>query len=152
MRGFGWEGTLWCWAVSGEAYWLWAGSLYWVVRCIYPGNNIETGYKFADRYKMRQHRLSHNIWLPKHSRYHPLMTDFSQTSGYHYSTSLHTSTQKTSQQKRNVTVFCANTPTDPWVPLFSFHHYFLAYCQTFTRCIKLLFAIQQKVWTQEEKV
>lgn len=157
MRGFGWEGTLWCWAVSGEAYWLWARSLYRVVHCIYPGNNIKTGYNSADSYKMRQHCLSHNIWLWKHPRYHPLTIDFSQNSGYPYSTSIDVVCKKNSRQKRNITVFYANTPTDHWVIIiitiiFSFHHYCLACCQTFTCCAKTLFAIQQKVWTHEKKV
>lgn len=87
---------------------------------------------------------------PKHPWYHLLMTDFSQTSGYQYYTSLDTSMLKKSL-KRNSTVTCANTPTDRWVIIiiFSFHHYFFAYCQTFARAATIIFAIQQKVWTHE---
>lgn len=120
MRGLGWEGTLWCWAVSGEAYWLWAGSPYWIVRCIHPGNgHKEMGYTFADQ--ARKHCLRCNTWLPKHPWYRPPLTDFSQNSGY----LLHLVqvSKKNSQQKKRVTAFYAPTPIAHWVTIiFSFYH------------------------------
>lgn len=123
MRGFGWEGTLWCWAVSGEAYWLWAGSLYWIVHCIYPANRqIDMGYKFAESYKMRKHSLSHNIWLPKHPWYSGLMTDYSQNSGYRYSTSLGTGMQKKKRftaEEEHYSTSCTRSPSPP-----SYHQLF----------------------------
>lgn len=55
-----------------------------------------------------------------------LMTDYSQNSGYRYSTSLGTGMQKKkkdSQQKRSITALHAHAPLAHWVTIsFSFHH------------------------------
>lgn len=150
MRGLGWEGTLWCWAVSGEAYWLWAGSPYWIVCCIHPGNgHKEMGYTFADQ--ARKHCLRCNTWLPKHPWYRPPLTDFSQNSGY----LLHlvqVSKKKFTAEEESYSILCTNSHC----PL-SYHHlfflpqgiiYFIGYCVIF-HTVQKCSSGDNKAWTHD---
>lgn len=147
MRGLGWEGTLWCWAVSGEAYWLWAGSPYWIVRCIHPGNgHMEIGYTFADQ--ARKHCLRCNTWLPKHPWYRPPLTDFSQNSGY----LLHlvqVSKKKIHSRRRELQHFMHQLPLPTELPssfLSTTRNYLFHWllCH-FPHCAKMLFRRQQSM-------
>lgn len=144
-----------CEGLGGKGH---SGAALWVVKLTGseqdPFTELYIAYTLETIFKWFINLLTVTRWDSTASAINYQMTDFSQTRGCHcFTWYKFAKKRKNSQQKRNIVVFCANIPLNHRVIIiFSFRHYFLAFCQTCTHRAKILFTIQQKVWIHEEKV